>query len=61
MHVRRETVEGPFATLKMRLGATHFLMKTRSSDVDESGLTDVYDVGVLGTVLTLDQLADGRR
>jgi ATP-dependent Lon protease len=32
----------------------------RSSDVDESGLTDVYDVGVLGTVLTLDQLADGR-
>jgi Glyoxalase superfamily protein/ATP-dependent protease La (LON) substrate-binding domain len=33
----------------------------RSSDVDEPGLTDVYDVGVLGTVLTLDQLADGRR
>jgi ATP-dependent Lon protease len=60
MRVRRETVEGPFATLKMRLGATHFLMKTRSFDVDESGLTDVYDVGVLGTVLTLDQLADGR-
>jgi|HubBroStandDraft_3_1064219.scaffolds.fasta_scaffold2799980_2 hypothetical protein len=25
MRVRRETVEGPFATLKMRLGATHFL------------------------------------
>jgi ATP-dependent Lon protease len=32
----------------------------RSSDVDESGLTDVYDVGVLGSVLTLDELADGR-
>jgi ATP-dependent Lon protease len=32
----------------------------RSSDVDEPGLTDVYDVGVLGSVLTLDQLADGR-
>ena len=32
----------------------------RSSDVDEPGLADVYDVGVLGTVLTLDQLADGR-
>jgi ATP-dependent Lon protease len=32
----------------------------RSSDIDEPGLTDVYDVGVLGSVLTLDQLADGR-
>jgi ATP-dependent Lon protease len=32
----------------------------RSSDVDEPGLTDVYDVGVLGSVLTLDELADGR-
>ncbi len=27
MRVRRETVEHPFATLKMRRGATHFLMK----------------------------------
>ena len=25
---RRETVEQPFGTLKMRMGATHFLMKT---------------------------------
>ena len=32
----------------------------RSSDVDEPGLSDIYDVGVLGSVLTLDQLADGR-
>ena len=32
----------------------------RSSDVDAPGLSDVYDVGVLGSVLTLDQLADGR-
>ena len=24
---RRETVEHPFGTLKMRMGATHFLMK----------------------------------
>ena len=28
MRVRRETAEHPFATLKMRMGATHFLMKT---------------------------------
>src|SRR5262245_23499166 len=25
---RRETVEHPFGTMKMRMGATHFLMKT---------------------------------
>ena len=28
MRVRRETVEHPFGTLQMRMGATHFLMKT---------------------------------
>jgi hypothetical protein len=28
MCVRRETVEHPFGTLKMRMGATHFLRKT---------------------------------
>ena len=27
MRQRRETVEHSFATLKMRMGATHFLMK----------------------------------
>jgi len=28
MRVRRETVEHPFGTMKARMGATHFLMKT---------------------------------
>ena len=28
MRERRETVEGPFATIKERIGATHFLTKT---------------------------------
>jgi transposase len=28
MRHRRETVEHPFGTLKVRRGATHFLMKT---------------------------------
>jgi len=28
MRVRRETAEHPFGTLKMRMGATHFLTKT---------------------------------
>jgi Transposase DDE domain len=27
MRLRRETVEHPFGTIKMRMGATHFLMK----------------------------------
>jgi macrodomain Ter protein organizer (MatP/YcbG family) len=27
MRLRRETAEHPFATLKMQMGATHFLMK----------------------------------
>jgi hypothetical protein len=29
MRTRRETVEHPFGTIKMRMGATHFVMKTR--------------------------------
>jgi hypothetical protein len=28
---RRETVEHPFGTLKMRMGATHFLMKPKGA------------------------------
>ena len=28
MRQRREVVEHPFGTIKMRMGATHFLMKT---------------------------------
>jgi transposase len=28
MRMRRETAEHPFGTLKLRMGATHFLMKT---------------------------------
>ena len=28
MRPRRETVEHPFGTMKMRMGATHFLTKT---------------------------------
>ena len=33
MRVRRETVEHPFATLKMRMGATHFLIMKRLPNV----------------------------
>ena len=36
--LRRETVEHPFATLKMRMGATHFLMKRLPNVATEMAL-----------------------
>ena len=39
MRRRRETVEHPFATLKMRMGATHFLMKTLPKVASEIALS----------------------
>jgi transposase len=38
MRVRRSTVEHPFGTLKMRMGATHFLMKTLPKVATEMAL-----------------------
>ncbi|WP_442895162.1 transposase [Bradyrhizobium sp. AZCC 2230] len=38
MRVRRQTVEHPFATLKMRMGATHFLMKRLPNVATEMAL-----------------------
>ena len=38
MRTRRETVEHPFGTLKMRMGATHFLMKTLPKVTTEMAL-----------------------
>jgi hypothetical protein len=35
---RRETVEPPFGTLKMRMGATHFLMKRLPRVASETAL-----------------------
>jgi hypothetical protein len=46
MRVRRETVEHPFATLKMRMGATHLLMKRLKNVAAEMALN------VLGYNLT---------
>jgi hypothetical protein len=39
MRRRRETVEHPFGTLKMRMGATHFLMKTLPKVASETALS----------------------
>ena len=38
MRVRRETVEHPFGTIKARMGATHFLMKTMPRVATEMAL-----------------------
>ena len=38
MRMRRETVEHPFGTMKMRMGATHFLMKTLPKVATEMAL-----------------------
>ena len=38
MRTRRETVEHPFGTLKMRMGATHFLCKTPPKVATEMAL-----------------------
>ena len=39
MRQRRETVEHPFGTIKARMGATHFLMKTLPKVATEMALT----------------------
>ena len=39
MRRQRETVEHPFGTLKMRMGATHFLMKTLPKVASEMALS----------------------
>jgi len=38
MRIRRETVEHPFGTIKARMGATHFLMKTLTRVASEMAL-----------------------
>ena len=39
MRQRRETVEHPFGTIKARMGATHFLMKTLPTVAAEMACT----------------------
>jgi hypothetical protein len=38
-HASAKPVEHPFGTLKMRMGATHFLMKTLPKVADEMALS----------------------
>ena len=43
MRTRREVVEHPFGTIKMRMGATHFLMKTLPKVATEMALAVLGD------------------
>ena len=44
MRLRRETAEHPFGTLKMRMGATHFLMKRLPKVATEMSLHVLYNL-----------------
>ena len=48
MRQRRETVEHSFGTIKARMGATHFLMKTLPRVTTEIGPLTVLRPGSLG-------------
>ena len=59
MRQRRETVEHPFGTLKMRMGATHFLMKRMTNVATEMALsvlaynlTRVMNIMGVGALIT---------
>ena len=43
MRQRRETVEHPFGTIKARMGATHFLMKTLPRVASEMALHAIWE------------------
>jgi Transposase DDE domain len=57
MRTRRETVEHPFGTLKMRMGATHFLMKTLPKVATEMALHALaYDLTRLINIVGIKPL-----
>jgi hypothetical protein len=60
MRQRRETVEHPFGTLKMRMGATHFLMKGLPKVATEMALHVLaYNLTRVMNIMGI-QPADGR-
>ena len=62
MRTRRETVEHPFGTLKMRMGATHFLMKTLPKVATEMALHVLaYNMKRVMRILGVGGLIDAMR
>ena len=62
MRQRRETVEHPFGTLKMRMGATHFLMKRLPKVATEMALHVLaYNVTRVMNIVGIQPLIAGIR
>ena len=62
MRQRRETVEYPFGTIKARMGATHFLMKTLPRVRTEMALHVLdYNLTRLISILGADPLMPAMR
>ena len=59
MRVRRETVEHPFGTLKMRMGATHFLCKTLPKVATEMALCVLgYNLTRVMSIVGVEKLVE---
>src|SRR3981189_2750496 len=62
MRVRRETVEHPFGTLKMRMGATHFLVKRLPKVATEMALHVLaYNLTRVMNIMDVQPLLAGMR
>ena len=62
MRQRRETAEHPFATLKMRMGATHFLMKRLPKVTTEMALHVLaYNLTRVLNIIGVQQLLTAMR
>ena len=62
MRQRRETVEHPFGTIKARMGATHFLMKTLPRVATEMALHVLaYNLTRVMNIMDVEPLLAGMR
>ncbi len=62
MRTRRETVEHPFGTIKMRMGATHFLMKRLNNVKTEMALSVLaYNLTRVMNIIGIRPLMDAIR
>jgi transposase len=62
MRIRREVVEHPFGTLKMRMGATHFLCKTLPKVATEMALCVLgYNLTRVINIVGVEKMMDAMR
>ena len=59
MRTRRETAEHPYGTIKMRMGATHFLCKTLPKVATEMALCVLgYNMTRVMNIVGVDKLME---